>query len=264
MLKRSAIVNAILTPLACVVLVIASAFILLLPSGTKSSDTAALATGISYIEGLESRDVSSVDRELRLRVTMDALEGMDTWEKLDYYDTYIMGDSRVEPFLWYLKPEHVFADKSTTIKYIEERIDDIASAKPGNLVLSFGMNDIGMYEFEPEDYWETAEDYVEAYPYYIDLIREASPETNIYINSIIPALEAGIERQPRWILIPEWNEALRKFCESYGVGYIDTTYITDVYGEYFDDDGVHFYVQDAVTDWGESILSAIQEQEIGA
>ena len=261
---KQLLIKSILTPLISALLVIFAAVALLLPSGRPREDEAALATGKTYMKALEGRDASAVDRDIRMRVSMEALEGMDLWEKLNYFDTYIMGDSRTGLFIWSgITPEHVWAETSTTIKFIEENIDLIRESRPGNLVLSFGMNDLGMYEFDPDNYWETAQDYVEAYRYYIDMIREASPETNIYINCIIPALDAGIERQPRWALVPEWNEALRQFCESYDVGYIDVAFIADEYGDYFEDDGVHFYLQAALDDWAQAILDAIEEKEFG-
>ena len=262
---KNTLSKSIITPVICAALVIIGAVVLLLPSNPPRSSEAAVSAGVSYIKEQEARDISGVDRGLRMRVSMEALEGMNVWEKLDYFDTYIMGDSRTAVFIWSgMNPDHVWAENSTTIKWIEEKADLIENAKPGNLVLSFGMNDLGMYEFDPDNYWETAEDYVEAYKYYIDLIREVSPQTNIYINSIIPALEAGIERQPRWALAPEWNAALKEFCDGYDVGFIDVDYIADEYGDYFEDDGAHFYLQAALDDWGESILEAIEQKEFAS
>ncbi|MBQ9032894.1 MAG: SGNH/GDSL hydrolase family protein [Parasporobacterium sp.] len=248
----------------CTVLVAAGAVVFLLPSGKPQSSREAVQDGVAYIKELETKDITEVDQELKLRVSMEALEGMDVWEKLDYFDTYIMGDSRTAIFNWSgINPDHIWAEASTTIKWIEEKKDLIENAKPKNLVLSFGMNDIGMYDTDPEHYWETAEDYVEAYRYYVDLIREVSPETHIYINSIVPALPAGIERQPRWAIAPEWNAALNEFCSAYGIGFIDVDYLADRYAEYYEADGVHLYYMDALNDWGESILEAVENKEFG-
>ena len=154
----------------------------------------------------------------------------------------------------------MFADKSTTIKYIGEHIEEIQNAKPKNLVLSFGMNDMGMYAYDPDNYWETGDDYVVAYNSYIEMIREVSPDTNIYINSIIPVLDVALESQPRWAAVDEWNAALEAYCAENDVGYIDTTFITYEYGDLFDDDGVHFYAQSALDAWGDAILEAVEER----
>ena len=235
--------------------------IVFIPGGRKNSHSEAVQQGISYVQSQEQRDVSHIDEAQRKQDLSAETEGMSLWEKLNYYDTYIMGDSRTEPFLWSgLKPEHVFADKSTTIKYIGEHIDDIASTQPGNLVLSFGMNDMGMYAYDPDNYWETGDDYVVEYDEYIDQIREVSPDTNIFINSIIPVLDVALESQPRWAAVDEWNAALEEYCAANDVGYIDTTFITYDYGDLFDDDGVHFYSQTALDAWGEAILDAIEDE----
>lgn len=252
--------NTGLVLLAQIVLIILGV-IVFFPSGRKKSDPAVVQQGISYVQSQEQRDVSGIDTAMKKQDLSEETAGMDLWEKLNYYDTYIMGDSRTEPFLWSgLQTEHVFADKSTTIKYIGEHMEDIANAKPGNLVLSFGMNDMGMYAYDPDNYWETGDDYVIEYGEYIDQIREVSPNTNIYINSIIPVLDVALESQPRWAAVDEWNAALEEYCRNNDVGYIDTTYITEEYGDLFDDDGVHFYSQTVLDSWGESILEAVEKK----
>ena len=262
-MNRQTSVNPILyiiIMLAMVAMIIGG-IVVLFPYIGKSENKKVTETGRQYLQELEARDVSAIDAELRRQATSEVTAGMDVWEKLNYYDTYIFGDSRCETFLWCgLKTEHVFAEKSATIKYIEDYIDTIASAKPGNIVLSYGMNDMGMYVYDPEHYWEDGDDYVEAYDMYINMIREVSPDSNIFINSIIPVQESALELQPRWEAVDEWNAAIKKYCEANDVGYIDANFIAYDYGDYFDDDGVHFYNQMILDDWGETILKAVEKK----
>jgi len=237
--------------------------IIFIPAGKKSSNQSVVQEGVDYVLQSQGKDESYIDASMKKADLSAETEGMNTWEKLNYYDTYIMGDSRTEPFFWSgLQVEHVYADKSTTIKYIGEHMEDIEQAKPGNLVLSFGMNDMGMYAYDPEHYWENGDDYVEEYAMYIDQIHEVSPDTNVYINSIIPVLDVALESQPRWAAVDEWNAALKAYCEANDVGWIDTTFITSEYGDLFDDDGVHFYSQTVLDAWGDAILEAVEERMV--
>ena len=256
--SNNPIFQLILLLVATVMIVLG--IIVFIPFVKKKSNTQVTAQGRTYVSQLEQKDISTVDAELRKRTMMTNTDGMGLWEKLNYYDTYIMGDSRCEVFLWCgLQTEHVFAEKSTTIKYIAERIDDIRGSQPGNLVLSFGMNDLGMYVYDPDNYWETALDYVEAFDGYIQMIKEASPDTRIYINSIIPVQPQAIEMQYRWALVDEWNAALEKYCSGTDVTYIDTAFIAYDYADLFDDDGIHFYADSAIRSWGEAILDAVEQ-----
>ena len=251
---------SIIIMLASVILIVLG-IIVFIPFFGKTSSTETVQQGVQFLQEQEHKDITGIDSELRKQTAREDTEGMDLWEKLNFYDTYIMGDSRCEPFFWSgLQMEHVWAEKSATIKYIGEHIEEIAAARPGNLVLSFGMNDMGMYVYDPENYWETEADYVEAYDYYVNLIREASPDTNIYINSIIPVLDVALDSQPRWAYVDVWNAALQEYCSENDVGYIDTTFITYMYGDLFDDDGVHFYSQTVLDSWGEAILEEVENR----
>ena len=252
---------SIIIMLAMIVMIIAG-IVVLFPFIGKHENREVTARGRRYLQEQAEKDISVVDAELRRQSASSDTADMDVWEKLNYYDTYIFGDSRCETFLWCgLKTEHVFAEKSATIKIIEEYLDTVASARPGNIVLSYGMNDMGMYAYDPENYWEDGDAYVEAYDSYIKMIKEVSPDTNIYINSIIPVMDRALESQPRWAAVDEWNAALKKYCEENDVGYIDADFIAYDYGDYFDDDGVHFYNQMILDEWGEAILKAVEEKE---
>ena len=259
--KRS--VNPIIAVIImlAMILLIVSGIIVFIPFSGTGSLAVQTEQGVSYLKELEDRDVSALDEQVRERIDPAETEGMTVWEKLDYYDTYIFGDSRGEVLYWSgMQMEHVFVEKNATIKYIGELIDIVADTKPRNLLLTFGINDLGMYAFDPDNYWETGEDYAQAYDYYIGLIHEVSPDTVVYINSIIPVQPYAVDIQPRWALIPEFNEALQKYCDSHDAVYVDANDIAEEYGDLFNDDGVHFYAQAAIDAWGETILAAVEGQ----
>ena len=247
----------------------------LLSACSSGASRSEVEQGIGYIISQEGKDVSEIEKaileqklvpvseDVEAEDYYERFEGMGIWEKLNSFNTYVAGDSRVETLLYSgLTDGHVKAEKSTTIKVLEEWAEEIGSWNAGVLVLSFGLNDMGMYAFDPDNYWETGEDYVEAYKYYIDLIREYSPDTKIMITSIMPVQDFAIETQERWAAVPQWNAAIKEFCASYGLGYVDADFITTDYADSFIDDGVHFYGQEVNDAWGEAIFEAIKEMRI--
>ena len=251
-------ISMILITLAMIALIVAGVIVFIPFASGSGKHAGTVEQGISYLKAQEARDVAALDVQVKERRDPAETEGMTPWEIMDYYDTYIIGDSRVEVLYWAgIQMEHVFVEKNSTIRYLDERMDDIAAAHPANLVMSFGINDLGMYSYDRENYWETANEYIEELDLYIRTIRERSPGTNLYINSIIPVQDYILEVQPRWELIGEWNEALKAYCAENDIVYIDADFIADEFGEFFDDDGVHFYEQAAIDAWGETIADAI-------
>ena len=254
----------ILVTLAMIILIVTGVLVFLPFTSGSGKNAGIVEQGISYLKSQEAKDISALDVQVKEKRDPAETEGMTSWEIMDYYDTYIIGDSRVEVLYWAgIQMEHVFVEKNSTIRYLDERMEDIAAAHPANLVMSFGINDLGMYTYDPDNYWETADDYIAELDTYIRTIRERSPGTNIYINSIIPVQDYILEVQPRWALIDEWNAALQQYCSENDLVYIDANYIADEFGEFFDDDGVHFYEQAAIDAWGETIADAIVKRMTG-
>lgn len=238
--------------------IVVAGVIILIPSGRKVS-RAEDNEAVAFIKTEETRDAFVIEDEIRRQKVVEGLGEMGTYEKLNYLGTYIMGDSRCVGFHYTdFDSNHIIAEASTTIKYIEEKIEDIKKAQPANLVLSFGMNDLGMYEFDPENYWETGEEYAQAYKEYVEMIKEASPNTKVYINLILPATQAGIDRQPLWANVDEWNETLKEMCEKNDIPYVDMSEFCYANPQYYEYDGVHMW-GDIYDVWAGEMEKVIEE-----
>ncbi len=117
--------------------------------------------------------------------------------------------------------------------------------KPPYLVLSFGLNGIVGFSRDTERYLQT-------YQKLIDAIREVSPSTRFWVQSIYPV--ARMERQAEWLfsLTPQQineqilslNDALQAMCETIpDAEFVDTSSVLrDADGylkETFTTDGIH-------------------------
>lgn len=97
------------------------------------------------------------------------------------------------------------------------------SDDPQKIFLVFGRGDI-------ETEGEEAEVFARAYDEMLGQLMQALPDSEIYVNSILPAGQADT-------LTTEYNKKLAELCESIHVTFIDNTkFIKD---EYYEEDGIH-------------------------
>lgn len=116
----------------------------------------------------------------------------------------------------------------------------VAAKQPKKIYIMFGSNDLG---------WMTVSQYTEYYGHLIDYFTANCPGVIIYVQSILPiAARAENTSGPNgWsfdnIKIDNYNTALRSFCASKGVRYLDVaSVIKGPDGKLPDnvtDDGVH-------------------------
>ncbi len=174
------------------------------------------------------------------------------WRTLKEYNTLIMGDSRAECFLVYgfMDDAHCLVEHSTTIYKISELLGDVAARSPRVIVISYGINDVGLYhDFGVEKYMSDFEGL-------IGDLRAAAPGAYIFVNSIIPSLESEYDRAPNWMAIPEWNAYIQAYCESHDIGYIDVTPVAAAHRDMYIDDGVHL-AEEFYPYWGSAIAARI-------
>ena len=112
-----------------------------------------------------------------------------------------------------------------------DQIEAAKEASPSTVFLSAGMNDV----------IETGGDteaFLTEFGEVLSQIRTELPGVNIFVNSILPVQQKAIDEEPLLEQIPAYNEALRTFCSSQGIGYVDNTEI--VQESYYGGDGIHF------------------------
>ena len=101
------------------------------------------------------------------------------------------------------------------IKGVASRLHSVLQGKPKALFLMAGMNDI----LEKETLPTVLHDYIDL----INLVRETSPETKLYVQSLLPINETFSNEKLSGMTntIASFNVQLRHYCERYHVGYIN-------------------------------------------
>lgn len=117
---------------------------------------------------------------------------------------------------------------------IQERLEEVTASKPAKIFLMIGTNDLA--------YGKTSEYVIENYQKIIDRIKVASPDTEVYIQSILPVDDAIHWTRPNAAIL-KINEALKGICREQELVYIDlATPLTDNRGKLspeYSFDGLH-------------------------
>ena len=247
----------LLAELAAVVVIIGIVIFIALSGQNITTDD--IKEGRAYIEGLEAADTASVEeqvKELRKKERKAALESgdLDVWSQ--FTDIAILGDSRAVGFYSYnlVDESRVFATGGATIRDIEQYTDQLVALNPSSIIFCYGLNDISI------GYWDNVDDYIAEQDQIIADLKEAMPNTTIYINSIIPAIDPAFERSEKWRDIPEWNDAIRQHCEDNNIPYIDITEDVEAHEDLYDVDGIH--MQKAFYEyWAIDMITEVTENE---
>ena len=152
--------------------------------------------------------------------------------------TVLIGDSRFAEFrnTGLVPAEQVCGFPGCTFAWI---LDDYnwntalvaaANTHPAKAIFGGGINDAGVYG----SYISTV---IADYQAAIDLFLSYSPNTQIYVNAIIPATEEAIKAYPGRALVPEYNAAFQRMCAERGWIYIDAN--GGFNDSYYVDDGIH-------------------------
>lgn len=101
------------------------------------------------------------------------------------------------------------------IKGVASRLHSVLQGKPKALFLMAGTNDI----LEKETLPTVLHDYIDL----INLVRETSPETKLYVQSLLPVNETFSNEKLSGMTntIASFNVQLRHYCERHHVDYIN-------------------------------------------
>ena len=253
-----------LLPLVLFLLLILWIFVFPAKRAAASATDAEVASGVQWLQEQEAHSPDDVEAELKAirQAELDAMR--DEWRAKLYsgeisvwslFEDYAMlGDSRTSGFTYYgyLAPERVFADSGATIKKVIDHLEELVALNPSIIFLTYGINDVGI------GYWPTPEDYVNEINNTLALLKEHLPNATVYVCSIIPALEPAFKRGPAWREIPDYNDAVRAFCEENGTPYVDITQLCEEHTDLYQDDGVHllggFYPL-----WGTELIAEVYD-----
>ena len=93
-----------------------------------------------------------------------------------------------------------------------ERLSEVTSSQPSKIFIMIGTNDLA--------YGKSVEHVVENHKKIIARIKEESPNTKIYMESVLPVDDAIHWTRPNTSML-EINKALKAHCEELGIQYID-------------------------------------------
>ncbi len=243
-----------------IILVIAI-FAIVLTRRASASEEADLEPGLSYLQSLENTDTAKIkielkdshNRKMREKVESIGLNNGNIWQM--FSDVVIMGDSQVYSFLEFdlLDSRSVIANIGDTIEDALNYQDELQSLNPSYLVLAYGLNDVES-DISVETY---IEEIIEVTAQFQALL----PDTAIYINSIIPSTEQGIEKLPVRANIPNWNDTVSSYCDENDIPYIDLTETLAEHPDLYEPDGVHVK-KEFLQYWAISIITEIMEYEL--
>lgn len=211
--------------------------------------------GVSYLESLEEKDVSSINAEIKAikkQNTKEALEEDENAVWSGYEDAVITGDSRAVGFSYYefLPAERVLAKSGGRITDISSYIDALKNLNPGQVFLCYGLNDI--QSAKPADYSAQCAAQIE-------VIKEALPECEVYVSSILPAIGAGLGVSANYSRMDEYNASLQQMCEENNYGFVDNTEIAQEHIDLYEADGLHVQ-KDFYRYWATNMLLGVDEE----
>ena len=246
--------------LAAIVVIVVVLVVVLIAGSEGNRKEAEAAEGRAYIQKMESLDTAEIEQRIFdsqranqiAKIKEELSENPDeVWKDLKELNTVFYGDSRVVGFstYGYMDDSRVLAEGGLTLRNLEDYIDTILAINPHILVIAVGLNDINNTW-----YWENVDQYIDELNDWMEKLNEALPDSYIYINSILPATEAGLETSYSWSQIPEWNERIKANCAEYGWKYVDISDLADEYYYYYDEDGIHM-MREFYPYWATAVLT---------
>ncbi|MCF0228881.1 MAG: hypothetical protein HUJ76_04200 [Parasporobacterium sp.] len=236
-----------------------AAVVIIVCVSNSSRKSAEAEEGAQYIRTMEGRDPVAIENSIfqasRQKVIDEMKEKLAedpdaVWKALSDVNTVLMGDSRVVGFdvFGFMDPSRVIAEGGATIRVIPEYYDTLKALNPNLLVLSYGVNDMNNYW-----YWETKEEYIAELMQTMGELNELLPNAYIYVQTMFPVTEVGLESSSHWAEIPDWNASIKAACEEHGFRYIDLEHLGYEHMDEYAEDGIHLMYSFYPT-WGNAIL----------
>lgn len=216
--------------------------------------------GVQYLQNQEALKVSDIEDEMKQLRSEDRRKAVESGQVdvFALFDDYVIfGDSRVYGFGTYgfMPTGRVFAGSGDTILNVDDWLSTLKSLSPSNIYLSYGVNDMGLNLDETE-----AGSYGNLYEQQVNKILEICPDAHIYVNSIIPATPAAVEKSPNWSNVDKYNAQLKEICEKNGWTYVDNTALVEgkPIESVYQGDGIHF-LNSFYTPWAQNMIDASEE-----
>lgn len=216
-----------------------------------------ITKGTAYLESLANQDIEPISERIdsirtEQRLALMSADENAVWQGFD--NAVILGDSRAVGFYFheFVPEERVMAKGGGKITDVSEYIEQLKALNPKQIFLCYGLNDVGI------GFWPEPADYAAECEKQITLLQTELPDSTIYLNSILPAVGVGIDADPDYARIGDYNTALKGMAEEKGYHYIDNTQIAEKYKDLYQPDGLHveteFYKY-----WAANMLTEVKE-----
>lgn len=215
-----------------------------------------VAQGIRYLQSLEQQSVSEINETIKAIRVRHGLDIADTDESAvwrNFENSAIMGDSRAVGFSYYefLPEDWVIAESGSIITDVSKNLDKLKKLAPERVFLCFGINDVkcGLWP-EPDAYAAECAAQIQA-------VMNALPESEVYLNSILPPGDSVWDES--YAMIGDYNAALQAMAGQNGYRYVDNTYVAQEHQELYQGDGLHLQ-PDFYKYWAANMLTEVNEQ----
>lgn len=153
-----------------------------------------------------------------------------------FENSVFIGDSVTEGFAFneILSQEQVIAGAGATAGFSYDDVDVLMQIKPEYVFIMFGSVDLLMPVNDPQKLFRT--DLTKL----INKIKELTPYSEIYLQSITPVTEAAIIAEPRYGEIEKYNQIIREVAHQLKVHYVDIGALIEANPDLYAEDGVHF------------------------
>lgn len=243
--------------MAAVVIIAALLFVFINGMRKRHKEAEEVKKGVAYLKELEGQDLKEIQTNIKTVRSSMGLELADSDEDAvwsEFSNSVILGDSRAVGFYFheFLPEEQVMAEGGGIITDATKYLDQLKTLNPDMIFLCYGLNDVGLGQ------WPDADDYAKDYAKVVKKLQKALPDATIYINSILPAVGVGLDADPDYPRIDEYNDALQKMCEEEDWPYIDNTQLAKEHENLYQEDGLHveteFYKY-----WAANMLTEVEE-----
>lgn len=151
-----------------------------------------------------------------------------------FQNTIILGDSIAAGLVEYgiLHDDVIYAKRGLRTDNCDEIIDHILESSPDTIFIELGMNDL--------EYCQGDSDRFKAqYSKILTRIHETLPNTNIFINAILPMDESAIDRVSTYKNYVDFNKVLMDLCVNQQAVFLDNNFILQDMEDKYEFDGIH-------------------------
>ena len=207
---------------------------------TIRSDTN-ISNNVDKIKNLEEFNIKDIENTItKVQKSFNhSLNTENSKPSINYKEIFassvIMGDSQSEGLTVYgvLDSTSVIAKKGECITSAKtNNMGQLSNLAPSNVFILYGMNDILIYQ-------NNIDNFINDYTALINEIKLTLPDSNIFVNSILPVEDKVIATRPIYNEISNYNKSLEEMCNNLEVTYINSNEILINNPNLFEADGMH-------------------------